>query len=288
MMPKHKSSVKEEPDNSLKHLIKFSGLNYFTVGVKTLSAQVGVIILGTQNFEWAAFYGLSVMIANIVGGVSLAVSRALLPTASEQWAKGSKTEFRKVLNTTVRMSLLLSGFGFMIFMIEPSYVLGLLSESYVEASSALRILVVSSIISAISAIITSMLNAANRAAIVAKIGLVTSGGTIALTSILASAIGIEGAAIAMLVGSVSSSVLSVIMLKKKEKMTLSMNSVTKPFISFLVGLFVGYSLYSISTNAMISIVVAILSYAGFSLIYRVTTRTELKILFTIVRRTIRS
>jgi len=288
VVPKFKSNGEEELKEGLRHIIKFSGLNYFAVGMRTLSAQIGVIILGTQNFEWAAFYGLSLLIANVVGGISSAISRALLPTASEEWAKGNGPEFRDVFNTAIRISLLLSGFGFTIFMIAPSYVLGLLSDSYIEASSALRILVVSSIINAMGAIIISMLNAANRADVVAKIGLISSVSTIALTFPLALVIGMEGAAVAILIGSLSSLILSVIMLKRKERLTISVRSVSKPSISILVGLLVGYSLYSLFENVVITLALAVLSYAGFSMIYRVMTRTELRALFNILLRTKRS
>ncbi|MGH9922742.1 MAG: oligosaccharide flippase family protein, partial [Nitrososphaerales archaeon] len=76
VIPRSKSSTGEKIDYGVKHILTFSGLNYFSVGMRTLSAQIGVLILGTLNLEWAAFYGVSVLIANVVGGISLAVSKA--------------------------------------------------------------------------------------------------------------------------------------------------------------------------------------------------------------------
>ena len=282
------SSKQEEIKEGLKQIVKFSGLNYFSVGMRTLSTQIGVMILGTQNFEWAAFYGLSVLISSIVGGVLLAVSRAILPTASEEWAKGNKKEFEGVFNAAIRISLLISGFGFLVLMIEPSYVLKLISESYLEASSALRILVVASILNSLGALMISMLNAANRASDVARIGVVSSIITIALTFILSPTIGLEGASIAMLVGSALGLILSAIMLKIREQLIPSKKSLIKPSISTLTAFLIGYSLLILSNNVMIALALAILSYAGFSMIYRVTTKTELKTLLTIVLRTIKS
>ncbi len=288
VVPRSRAGTEEKVDHRVKHILTFSGLNYFSVGMRTLSAQIGVLILGTLNFEWAAFYGVSVLIANVVGGISLAISKAMLPTASEQWAKGKSDEFKGVLNAAIRISLLLAGVGFLVFMINPSYVLGLLSESYTGASSALRILVISSIINAVGAIMISMLNAANRAYAVAKIGLVSSASAIALTFVLAPLIGIEGAATAILVSSLSNLVLSTVMLKRKEHLTVSVKSVTKPLVSILVGLVVGYALYNLSDNIIISVALALLSYAGFSVIYRVMDRTELKTILAIVLRTKKS
>ncbi|MGH9923093.1 MAG: polysaccharide biosynthesis C-terminal domain-containing protein, partial [Nitrososphaerales archaeon] len=219
---------------------------------------------------------------------SLAVSKAMLPTASEQWAKGRNGEFKGVFNAAVRISLLLGGFGFLVFMIDPSYVLGLLSESYTGASSALRILVIASIINAVGAIMISVLNAANRAYVVAKIGSISSASAIALTFVLTPLIGIEGAATAILVSSLSNLVLSTVMLKRKEHLTVSVKSVTKPLVSILVGFIVGYSLYNLSHNIIMSVALALLSYAGFSVIYRAMDRTELKTILAIVLRTKKS
>lgn len=271
-----KCDKRQESEEGMKHLVKFSGFNYFSVGMRTLSAQIGVILLGTQNFEWAAFYGLSVLIANVIGGIPVAVSRAVLPTASEEWAKGKKIQFMHVFNTALRLSLFISGFAFLVFMINPSYALELLSKSYTEASSALRILVISSTINAISVVVISLLNAANRAHSVAKIGLLSSSAIIALTFLLAPVIGIEGAAVAMLVGSVCSLVLSLIMLRMKEQLTISINSIAKPAISICVGLIVGYLLLTVVHSTPIAIIMAIVSYAGFSVMYGCTTRSEMK------------
>lgn len=283
-----KSNKQEEVNEGLKHIVKFSGLNYFAVGMRTLSGQIGVVILGMQNFEWAAFYGLSVLISNIVGGVFLAVSRAMLPTASEEWAKGNKIEFERLFNTAIRISLLISGFGFLVLMIDPGFVLKLISESYVEASSALRILVLASILNSVGALMISVLNAVNRASDVAKIGLISSAITIALTFMLAPIIGLEGAATAMLVGSVCGLSLSVIVIKRKEQLIPSMMSVIKPSISVLTALLIGYSLFILWNDVIVAISLAILSYAGLSRISGVTTASELKSLFVIVLRTLRS
>lgn len=281
-LPKY--DKQHESEESMKHLVKFSSFNYLAVGMRTLSAQIGVIILGTQNFEWAAFYGLSVLIANVIGGIPVAVSRAMLPTASEEWAKGKKIQFMRIFNTAVRLSLLISGFAFLVFMIDPSYALGLLSKSYTEASSALRILVISSTINAISVIVISLLNAANRADSVAKIGLLSSSGIIALTFLLAPVLGIEGAAVAMLVGSVSSLALSLTMLRRKEQLTISIKSIAKPVISICVGLIVGHLLLTLVHSTPIAIIAAVVSYAGFSMVCASTTPSELKTLLALVRR----
>ncbi len=276
------SKNKEEPSESLRHTVKFSGLNYFAIGMRTLSTQIGVLIVGTQSIEWAALYGISVLIANMVGGILLAVSRAILPTASEEWTKGNQTRVRSVFNTAVRISLFMSGFSFLILMIEPSYVLRLISESYIHAALALRILVVSAIISSLSAIMISLLNATNRAKDVALNGLISSAITIALTFVLPFMFGIDGAAIAILSGSITSLVLSLVVLKRRDGLTLSLKNVVKPLVSISVGLLVGFPIFALWHNIVLSLALSILSYIAFSWMCRVTTESELRAMLSIV------
>ena len=272
-----KSAAKEEKseDGDMKKVVNFMSLNYVSVGVKILSNQFGVLVLGTQSFEWAAFYGLVLLISKIVGSFSHSVGNALLPTASEQWIKGNKNELRNMVNTAIRISILISGFGFIILMIDPMYFLSLISESYVQAAWALRILAVAAIMTAITAILTSLLNAANRPGDVAKISTTSSVTTIILTLILTRIQGLEGAAIAMFVGSALGLSLSLITLKRKENMIISSRSMIKPFIAIMSGLMVGY-VFVIFNHVLLGIIVAVVCYAMFSIVYRVTTKREIK------------
>ncbi|MGI0012596.1 MAG: oligosaccharide flippase family protein [Nitrososphaera sp.] len=277
--PQSKSEVR-----GLRQIIKFSGHNYAAVGMKTLTTQIGVLIVGTQNFELAAFYGLSVLISNLVGGILNAVSRALLPTASEEWTRGNKTGLSHTLDTGIRLSMLISGIGFLVLFVQPSAVLGLISEQYVEASFALRILVVASMIYSLGAIVTSMLNAANRAAEVAKIGIVSSGITIALTFILTPALDIEGAAIALLAGSIASLAMSVSYLRSKENITISAKGTLKPAIAMVIGAAVAFAGALVIPNTIASLSLGLLAYGAISLGWRVTTKKEIRNLAAIMRK----
>jgi stage V sporulation protein B len=278
-----KSAEHEDFSESSGQIVRFTGLNYFSVGIKILSAQLGVLILGTQSFEFAAFYGLALLISKIVGSFSHSVGEALLPTASAEWVNGNKSILGKMVNTSVRISILISGFGFILLMIDPAYFLSLISESYIEAAWALRILAASAIIVAISSILTSLLNATNRPADVAKLALVSSLSTIILTLILVPLQGLEGAAIAMFVGSLLSLSLTLIVLKQKENIMISSRSIIKPFIAIISGLIVGY-IFVLWNQVLLGIVLAIMCYGFFVIIYRVTTKSEIKRLMGIVIR----
>ena len=283
---KEDTNGKEETIQGVKHLINFSGLNYLSIGLKAASVQVGMMVLGTQNFEWAAFFGLALLISKVLGSFSISVSEALLPTASEQWTKGNKSELARMVNAAMRISLFVSGFGFIILMMEPTYFLNLISPSYVEAAFALQILIVFSVVNAISTILASLLNGLNRAADVGKIGLFSSVTAIVLTFILTPMLGLEGAATAMLIGAVLGLILSLIALKKEGKMIAYTRSLVTPLTSMSAGLVIGY-FFILWNNALIGIVLAVLSYAIISMVYHVTTRNELKGLLGIVVHTMR-
>jgi O-antigen/teichoic acid export membrane protein len=274
-----KSEVK-----GIRQIIKFSAHNYAAVGMKTLTAQIGVLIVGTQNFELAAFYGLSVLISNLVGGVLNAVSRALLPTATEEWTKGNKEGLARTLDTGIRLSMLISGIGFLVLIIQPSQVLGLISEQYVEASSALRILVVASIIYSLGAIVTSMLNAASRASDVAKIGIISSSITIALTFILTPFMFIDGAAYALLAGSIASMVMSFTSLKRKENITISAASTLKPAAAMIAGAGAGFAAMAFVPNVALNLGIGLAVYLMVSIALRVTTKKEVRMLSAMMRK----
>jgi stage V sporulation protein B len=277
----------EVNDDDLRHLIKFSGLNYFVIGLRTATAQIGVIILATQNFEWAAFYGLAQLISKVVGSSSLSVSSALLPAVSEHLLKGDKTELSKMINTAIRMSIFISGFSITILLLDPSYFLKLVSDAYIEASYALTILVIVSLNHAISSIFTSLLNALNRTGDAAKIEIVSSVIVIVLTFILIPLSGLEGAAVAMLVGSACSLILSIAAVKREERLSISITNLLKPIVPIALSLSAGYILV-IAGYTILGLVAAIVSYIISSLICGVVKKKELKELYGIVMHSAKS
>jgi len=270
-----------EANEDIRHLIKFSGLNYFAVGLRTATAQIGVLVLATQNFESAAFYGVAALLSKLVGAASFSVSSALLPAASEQLVKGDKIELSKMINTATRMSIFVSGFFLTILMLEPSYFLNLISYAYVGGASALRILIIVSMNHAVTGIFTSLLNASNRTVDVAKIEIVSSVTAIVLTFILIPTFGLEGAALAMLIGSACSLILSLVAIKREEKLSVSVTNLLKPIVPIAIALTVGY-IVIIAVDTMVGLVASIVSYIISSLIYGVIKTDELKELFDIV------
>jgi len=269
----------------LRDLLKFSGFNYIDAGVRSVAGQIAVLLLGTYNFELAAFFGVTALISKIMSSVIGGVSSAILPTASEEWAKGNKHEFGHIFNAAVRIPLVITGFAVLVLMIAPNAVLSLIGKSYVEASAALRILVISSLIVALDSIMLSLLNATGRSGLVARIGLVSSAVTIVLTVILIPLFRLEGAAVALLVGSISSLILSATLLKYREGLSLRGSSVIKPAVSIIAGLLIGILMLGLLNNPLLAIITAIATYCGFSLVSHAIKMSEVKKLLGILLHT---
>ncbi len=275
LTPKVLPKIKGKKED-LRHAIQFSGLNYANAGMRALVSQIGVIVLGTQSFELAAFYGIAAIISRVIEGSTLAISRTVLPTASGEYAKGSKDNIKNLFNTSVRMSLVISGFILVIFISNPSYILNLLAKSYTTAAVALNLLIIAAFMNALSRLATSILNASGNALDVARIGLVTSLTTIILTIVLVFILSIEGAAIAMLVGSLLALLLSAIILWKKEGIILSIKDVSRPITTILSTIFATYALSTLfSIHILLTFVIAALLYISFSFVYKATTTKEI-------------
>ena len=144
--------------SSLLQLAKFSGLNYLAIGLPTLGVQMSYLLLGAQSFDSVALFGISSLISGVVGGIIIAVGRAILPTTSEALESGNKLHFNRAVNSAFRLSLMVSGFIYIVLTLSPETVLSLLSKEYVSASAILRILVLYGVITSMAAFIGSILN----------------------------------------------------------------------------------------------------------------------------------
>jgi stage V sporulation protein B len=280
-------SAKSEDKQSIKQMVQFSGLNYANIGMRTLGTQIGMLVLGTVNFEWAAFFGLAMLASKVVGAVLNSTSSAMLPAASEQWVKGNREGLGQIANTAIRISLLISGFVVLVIFVDSEYFLGLISKDYVVAALSLRILIIGSIASALASVLASMLNGMDRATEVAKIGIFSSIVIISLTVILVPIMGFDGAAVAFLIGSIFGLILSLKYLRSNKQLSISISSLFWPCAPMIIAFFVG-NVFVLLGNKPLGIAVALISYAALAIKYRVTTQSEVKQLLSILVRTLRA
>ncbi len=275
------STVHDDSDRiSVRSIPTFSGFNYIAAGMKTLRNQIGVLTIGTFNIEASAFYGISSLIAHVVGNVMLSISGVMLPTASEELAKGNKDSVKNLLGIALRIALILNGFLVLLLLIEPNYILSLISHSYTEAGGALRILVVAYLVNSTSILISSLLNAMNRARDIAVRESIASAVIIALTPLLVPIMGIEGAAYALLIGSFINLILSY-MLVRRNGFILPL-SVYKAASSIAVASAVGYITLTVINNTLIALALSLLTHASFAFAVKAITKREVSAIVNIV------
>jgi stage V sporulation protein B len=257
---------------SVKSILTFSGFNYIAAGMRTLRNQIGVLTIGTFNIEASAFYGISSLIANVVGNIMLSIAGVLLPTASEELAKGNKDSVRSLFSVALRVALIINGFLVLILLIEPNYILRLISHSYTEAGGALRILVVAYLINSTSMMISSLLNAINKARDIAVRESIASLVIIALTLSLVPLMGIEGAAYALLIGSLVNLILSY-MLVRRYGFILPLG-VYKASLSIGIAAVIGYITLTLVNSTLIALALALLVHASFAFAVKAITKKE--------------
>jgi len=247
---------------SAKSMLTFSGFNYIAAGMRTLRNQIGVLTIGTFNLEVSLFYGISSLIADVVGNAMLSIAGVLLPTASEESAKGNRDNVMSIFGVALRIALIINGFLVLILLIEPNYILRLISHSYTEAGGALRILVVAYLINSTIMMISSLLNAINRVRDITVRESITSLVIVALTLSLVSFIGIDGAVYALLIGSFVNLILSYTLVRK-HGFILPL-SVYKAYLSIGVAIAVGYITLTLVNSTLIALALSLLVHASFA------------------------
>jgi O-antigen/teichoic acid export membrane protein len=132
--------LKKKDLPNLRHVIRFSALNYLSLGTSLLGLQICYILLGSYyDFSSVAVFGISALLSLIVGGVTESVGRAILPTTSERREGSDGQDLGAAVNFAFRLSLVLSGFIYIILLVAPEQVLSLLSKEYAAASEVLSI-----------------------------------------------------------------------------------------------------------------------------------------------------
>jgi stage V sporulation protein B len=233
--------ITKREEKSLLHVAKFSGFNYLAIGMSTLGVQISYLMLGMQNFDSVALFGISSLISGIVGGIIMSLGKAILPTASENLEKSNKPALNAALNLTFRLSLVVSGFIYILLMIAPEHVLGLLSHEYTEAADVLRVLVLSSILASLSAFIYSILNGLGRPQSVARIAILSAVTAIAISISLIPILGVLGGAIGSLASAfVSLSIAAFYLHKERHIIQISYSNILRPVTAIASAISLGF------------------------------------------------
>lgn len=281
--------TKKEDLPNLRHVIRFSALNYLSIGIGVLSLQICYMLLGSQHgFSSVAAFGISALISTIVSGVTTSVGRAILPTTSENNDGRNEQHLSIAVNYAFRLSIVLSGFIYIVFLIAPAQVLSLLSEEYAVASQLLVILVLAAIAYSLTTFINFMLNGMGKPKWAANIIIISSLVEIGLAFLLVPYFGMLGASIVLLVGALASDILAIYYVRKLETVTLSYFNVFMPLVTVGSAISIGYAALALSSNnTYFALLISMASYPFLIKTFKVASRTELwqllQAVFTIIK-----
>ena len=269
---------KEENLPNLRHVMRFSALNYLSIGMSFLSLQICYMLLGSQHdFSSVAVFGISVLLSGIVGGVTESVGRAILPTTSEKREDGHEQDLSVAVNSAFRLSIVLSGFIYIILLIAPEQVLSLLSKEYAAASQVLSILILVAIGSSLTSFIYFMLNGMGKPQWVAKTSIIYSSIEIGLAFLLVPYFGMWGASIALLVGTLASNFLAIYYARQLETLNMSYSNICMPLLTVASAISIGYAALILSSNnTSIALLLSIASYLLLIRAFKVASRFELR------------
>ncbi len=276
--PLKKKNEEEEDVPNLRHVMRFSALNYLSVGMSILSLQICYMLLGSQhNFSSVAVFGISVLLSGIVGGVTESVGRAILPTTSEKREDGDEQDLSVAVNSAFRLSIVLSGFIYIVLLIAPEQVLSLLSEEYAAASQVLGVLILVAIGTSLTSFIYFMLNGMGKPQWVARISIIVASIEIGLAFLLVPNFGMWGASIALLVGILASDFLAIYYARKLETLNMSYSNICMPLLTVASAISIGYAVLILSSNnTSIALLMSIASYFLLIRAFKVASRSELR------------
>jgi O-antigen/teichoic acid export membrane protein len=274
-----KKKVEDLPN--LRHVMRFSALNYLSLGTSLLGLQICYILLGSYyNFSSVAVFGISALLSLIVGGVTESVGKAILPTASEKREDGDERDLSVAVNFAFRLSIVLSGFIYIVLLIAPAQVLSLLSKEYAAASQVLSILILAAIGGSLTAFLYFMLNGMGKPQWVAKISIISSSMEIGLAFLLVPYFGMQGAAIALLVGTLGGDFFAIYYTRKLKTLNMSYSNICMPLLTVGSAISIGYAaLILLSNNTSIALLLSIASYLLLIRAFKVASRSEVRELF---------
>jgi O-antigen/teichoic acid export membrane protein len=280
---------KKEDLPNLRHVTRFSALNYLSVGMAILSLQICYILLGSQhNFSSVAVFGISALISGIVSGVTTSVGKAILPTTSEIIEGRNEQDLRIAVNSAFRLSLVLSGFIYIVLLIAPAQVLSLLSKEYAVAPQLLAILVLEAIGASLTTFMNFLLYGKGKAQWVARNSIIYSSIQIGLAFLLVPYFGIWGASIALLVGAVAGDILAIYYTRKLETFTMSYSNISMPLLTVASAISIGYATLTLSSNnTYIALFMSIASYPFLIKAFKVASLSELRQLLQAVYKIIK-
>jgi O-antigen/teichoic acid export membrane protein len=180
------------------------------------------------------------------------------------------------VNSAFRLSIVLSGFIYIILLIAPGQVLLLLSKEYAAASQVLGILVLTAIGASLTSFIYFMLNGMGKPHWVARISIISSSIEIGLAFLLVPYFEMWGASISLLVGTLASDFLAIYYTRELETLNMSYSNIYMPLLTVASAVSIGYAVLTLtSINTGIALLISMASYLFLIKAFKVASNSEL-------------
>lgn len=213
-----------EPFFSFKNHLMISVPMIMTSFIQLLNGRVDILMLGYfSDTGVAGVFGMAFKLSIITNFVIGAMKAIAMPKISELFWSDKKAELKKVVHFS---TLFIFAFAFpvsLLLMIFPEFILSLIDEEFVEGAGVLRIFALMQLINAGSGMVAVFLNMSGNQVFFTKIVSVTTTMNIILNLILIPIYGMEGAAVATLLSTVTWNLIGVRFIYKKYKITTFFN-----------------------------------------------------------------
>jgi O-antigen/teichoic acid export membrane protein len=213
-----------EPFFSFKNHLMISLPMIMTSFIQLLNGRVDILMLGYfSDTGVAGVFGMAFKLSIITNFVIGAMKAIAMPKISELFWSNKKDELKKVVHFS---TLFIFAFAFpvsMILMIFPEFILSLIDEEFTEGASVLRIFALMQLINAGSGMVAVFLNMSGNQMFFTKIVSITTTMNIILNLILIPIYGMEGAAFATLLSTVTWNIVGVRFIYKKYKISTFFN-----------------------------------------------------------------
>lgn len=185
---------------SSKKLLSYGIRSYGTDVAGTFSGYIDqILVVGLLSPSSLGLYVVSLNLSKMLNSIQSAITSVLFPKASGlQQAEALQLTF-KVYRISTVVTLFV---GACVFIVAPYILILLYGKSFIEAVSVFRILIFQTAIASISWILSQGFMSIGKPGTVTVMRLITLGLNIVLLNILIPHLGIEGAAISLLITSI--------------------------------------------------------------------------------------
>jgi len=215
-----------EPLFSFKSHLMISLPMIMTSFIQLLNGRVDILMLGYfSDTGVAGVFGMAFKLSIITNFVIGAMKAIAMPKISELFWSDKKGELKKVVHFS---TLFIFAFAFpvsLVLMIFPEFILSIISEEFTEGATVLRIFAAMQLINAGSGMVAVFLNMSGNQLFFTKIVSVTTTLNIVLNLLLIPHYGMEGAAFATLISTVTWNIVGVRFIYKKYKISTFFNPI---------------------------------------------------------------